>query len=130
MERLTEKVGEHFTVKQERVNGKFVGTQMCFDKLGELEDLEEKGLLLRLPCNVGDTLYKPNPITLKEIVEIRIESIFITESSINISGRTTKMKYSFCCSPSDIGKTVFLTREEAEAALAEMRSTEATHMSR
>ena len=27
------------------------------DKLGEYEDLEEQGLLLRLPCNVGDTVY-------------------------------------------------------------------------
>ena len=86
------------------------------------KDLEEQGLLLRFPCNVGDTVYKPNPITLSEIVEIKIESIFITESKINISGRTTKMKYSFCCSPSDFGKTVFLTQAEAEQKLKEMES--------
>ena len=88
----------------------------------EYKDLEEQGLLLRLPCKVGDTVYKPNPITLSEIVEIKIESIFITESKINISGRTTKMKYSFCCSPSDFGKTVFLTQAEAEQKLKEMES--------
>ena len=91
-----------------------------FQKLKEYEDLEEQGLLLRLPCKVGDTVYKPNPITLNEIVEIKIESIFIIESKINISGRTTKMKYSFCCSPSDIGKTVFLTKVEARQKLKEM----------
>lgn len=90
-------------------------------KLGQYEDAEEQGLLLRLPCKVEDTVYKPNPITLSEIVEIKIESIFITESGINISGRTKKMKYSFCCSPSDFGKTVFLTKEEAEQKLAEMK---------
>ena len=95
---------------------------LLLEALGKYEDAEEQGLLLRLPCKVGDTVYKPNPITLNEIVEIKIESIFITESKINISGRTTKMKYSFCCSPSDIGKTVFLTQAEAEQKLKEMES--------
>lgn len=91
-------------------------------KCDEYVRAEEQGLLLRLPCKVGDTVYKPNPITLNEIVEIKIESIFITESKINISGRTTKMKYSFCCSPSDIGKTVFFTQAEAKQKLKEMES--------
>lgn len=90
------------------------------DEWNEYKQLDEQGLLLRLPCKAGDTVYKPNPITLSEIVEIKIESIFITESKINISGRTTKMKYSFCCSPSDFGKTVFLTQAEAEQKLKEM----------
>ncbi len=83
----------------------------------DLIDAEEQGLLLKLPCKVGNTVYKPNPITLSEVVEINIESFFITESTVNISGRTTKRKYSFCCSPDDFGKTVFLTKEEAEQAL-------------
>lgn len=93
-----------------------------FEKLADYEDAEEQGLLLRLPCKVGDTVYKPNPITKKEIVGIEIESIFITESGINISGRTTIKKYSFCCKPDDFGKTVFLTEVEAEAKLKEMES--------
>lgn len=29
----------------------------CFNKLGEYENLEEKGKLLKLPCAVGDTVY-------------------------------------------------------------------------
>lgn len=93
-----------------------------FEKLADYEDAEEQGLFLRLPCKVGDTVYKPNPITKKEIVGIEIESIFITESGINISGRTTIKKYSFCCKPDDFGKTVFLTKAEAEAKLKEMES--------
>ena len=32
-----------------------------FKKLAEYEDLEEKGLLLRLPCKVGDKVYEPRP---------------------------------------------------------------------
>lgn len=95
-------------------------SRMTIEKLAAYEDAEEQGLLLRLPCKVGDTVYKPNPVTLKEIVEIKIESMFITENTFNISGRTTKMKYSFCCTPNDFGKTVFLTESEAKAKLKEM----------
>lgn len=91
-------------------------------KLKDYEDLEEQGRLIKLPCKVGDTVYKPNPVTLKEIVEIKIESMFITESNFNISGRTTQMKYSFCCIPKDFDKTVFLTKSEAEAKLKELRT--------
>lgn len=94
------------------------------EKLADYEGLEEQGRLVKLPCKVGDIVYKPNSVTLKEIVEIKIESMFITESNFNISGRTTKMKYSFCCTPKDFGKTVFLTKSEAEAKLKELRGVE------
>ena len=46
MERLTEKIDDHYIAKQRRLsNGKYAGNQMCLDKLGEPEDLEEHGLL-------------------------------------------------------------------------------------
>lgn len=90
-------------------------------KLVNYENLEEQDRLVKLPCKVGDIVYKPNSVTLKEIVEIKIESMFITESNFNISGRTTKMKYSFCCTPKDFGKTVFLTKSEVEAKLKRLR---------
>lgn len=119
MERLVEELYTFKGKVEDCDNDYIISVQ---EKLREYEDLEDKGLLLKTKCKPGDLLYKPNPITLKEIVEIRIESIFITESGINVSGRTTKMKYSFCCSPSDIGKTVFLTQEEAEQKLKEMKN--------
>ena len=31
--------------------------QKAFDKLAEYEDLEEQGLLLKLPCKIGDAVY-------------------------------------------------------------------------
>ena len=40
MSRLTERVEEHYIARQDRVNG-IIGNQMCLDKLGEIEDLEE-----------------------------------------------------------------------------------------
>lgn len=93
-------------------------------QLKEYQHLEEQDRLVKLPCKVGDIVYKPNSVTLKEIVEIKIESMFITESNFNISGRTTKMKYSFCCTPKDFGKTVFLTKSEVEAKLKRLRGGE------
>lgn len=129
MNRLTQKdrYGHYYT--NEKINDRMQDDELyphaydgkAIDRLGEYEDAEEQGLILRLPCKVGDVVYKPNPITMKEIVEIEIESIFISASGTNISGRTTKMKYSFCCSPSDFGKSVFLTKEAAEQALKETK---------
>ena len=70
MERLTirDKNGEaHMICKQmcgDYGNGceGQIDVDMCqryvaFDKLAEYEDLEEQGLLLKLPCKVGDTVY-------------------------------------------------------------------------
>lgn len=91
--------------------------KLLLEALGKYEDAAEKGLLIHLPCKVGDIVYKPNPITRNEVVGIKIESISLTESGINISGRTTIKKYSFYCKPEDFGETVFLTFEEAEAVI-------------
>lgn len=90
-------------------------------KLGEYEDLEEQGLLLRLPCKVGDTVYsiandgKIYPV--KATREVRIVNgvlHIICESC----------RYSDLVSYDDIGKTVFLTQAEAEAKLKELRGGE------
>lgn len=98
--------------------------EAVYRRLKEYEDLEEQGGLVYLPCKVGDTVYKPNSIVLSAIVEIKIESIFITEGKVNISGRTTVSKYSCCFKPDDFGKTVFLTKEEVEEKLEELRGEE------
>ena len=99
------------------------------EKLAEYEDAEEQGLLLRLPCKVGDTIWdndygKPcayaitgfsfgagedyidEPVSLKEVV------CYYSNYSGSITG-------SFAVS--EIGKTVFLTKAEAENKLKEMK---------
>ena len=79
----------------------------AIEKLEEYEGLEEQGKLLKLPCAVGDTVYvlridnsayMMNNEKVWEIVEDKFE-VFHFDS---------------------IGKTVFLTKEAAEAALKEM----------
>lgn len=121
MERLTEKRGGQNVIPL-RQDGKTkwslcsagmgdASTQFLYgehaDKLAELEDLEEQGKLLKLPCAVGDmvyvlridnTAYMTNNKKVWEIAEERFEIRHFDS----------------------IGKTVFLTRQEAEQALKEM----------
>ncbi len=80
----------------------------CEQRLKHYESLEEKGLLLKLPCKVGDLVWsiKTNEVILHEIV-----SIEITKNGVCFVSR-----YPFC-TLEDFGKTVFLTQAEAEEAL-------------
>ena len=38
---------------------RFGRKESAYKKLAEYEDLEEQGLLIKLPCKVGSTLYQP-----------------------------------------------------------------------
>lgn len=89
------------------------------EELKSYKEAEEHGLIVRLPCKVGDTVYK------------------ITRFC---SGGIRDCGYSYECSEcpeykpfieyidfkitilKDIGKNVFLTREEAEKKLEEMKN--------
>lgn len=83
------------------------------EKLKRYEDAEEQGLLVRLPCKVGDSVCV---IVEKNISKQKIQRVtFGSEGKIEFCTR----KRGFALF--DIGKTVFLTREEAEAKLKEMR---------
>lgn len=72
------------------------------EKLCEYEDLEEQGRLPKLPCKVGDDVYYILGIPNK--TPCVIDKCKFELSDIN-----------------KIGKTLFLTREEAEAKLKELR---------
>ena len=91
-------------------------------RLAEYEDLEEQGKLLKLPCAVGDTVYRINksaeePIIPMTVLEIGILSLKTEGYALQIMCRDNTdcgETYYFC---DDLGKIIFLTREEAEAAL-------------
>lgn len=79
----------------------FYSHMMTVKALGEYEDLEEQGLLLRLPCKEGDTIYYILGIPGKtpcviERAEFELSDIW------------------------KIGKSVFLTRSEAEEKMKEL----------
>ena len=105
--------------------------EAAWGKLAEYEDAEEQGLLLRLPaplddvesfeiadkgiwmkipCRKGDTVYEIDGITWKgyDWKYKSYENAFVKETVFRLEML------------SEIGKTVFLTKEEAEQALARM----------
>ena len=115
----------------------FISSNDCADKYGQVakwlerlkdyEDLEEQGLLVRLPCKVGDIIWD-NDFGYPQSYEINAYSYGYCDSYVepdiedqiifyyeNYSGSITG-----AFPMSEIGKTVFLTREEAEKKLEEM----------
>ena len=96
-----------------------------FEKLQDYEDLEEKGLLLRLPCKIGDTVYA---VTRNFISEYLIWSIEKYNEGFFFNWRCEKGIYKNIRGFTDyeIGKTVFLTKEAAEQKLKEMENNNET----
>ena len=115
MERLTDR-----TVKGEAMgNSSVADIGDILEKLAEYEDLEEQGLMLRLPVPIGTTVYKFEPLAkgTKRYIKTTITRYDVFDDSIwftfaNGLGRDIK----------DFGKTVFLTQAEAEQKLKEMES--------
>lgn len=122
MERLTEDsvTGETY-IKQCAsscpYDGDFCGTDECpvlnavADKLGEYERSEEQGLLVRLPCHIGTTVWDICGMDIRENVLSGIEC-----------GKDGKQ---FLWANHDewlgeLNDLVFLTREEAKKKLEEM----------
>lgn len=97
-------------------------------KLADYEDLEEQGRIIKLPCKLGDTVYY---ISEGFVEPCTIEVIFLadyTDKNGNCS-YMAEIHYDREDCPyvsteiyfTDFGKTVFLTKEEAEAKLKELK---------
>ena len=88
---------------------------VAIDRLCDLAEADRDGRVVVLPCKVGDKLYR---VFAGEIFEHRVGSM----KYFAIQGRWDIEMYPFCpCVESSIGKTIFLTREEAEKALEAMK---------
>ena len=93
-------------------------TKRIIERLTEYEDAEEQGLLLRLPCKVGTTVYNTtwwDDVTEK--VKVGEKTFYRTVHKHKISKSTFSLLDIY-----DFGKTVFLTKAEAEQKLKEMES--------
>lgn len=89
--------------------------QIAIQRLAEYEDAEEQGLLVRLPCKVGDTVWFISPLaSKKEITETIVEKIVVKEKGVYMKLACNVLYETSCKS---IGKTVFFTHEAAEKAL-------------
>ena len=94
-----------------------------YNRLKDYEDAEEQGLLLRLPCKVGDTVYAIGFNNNKPIIyESDVLNILITEKEIVFNVKVDEFEINSQLKQSMFGKTVFLTQAEAEQKLMEMES--------
>ena len=101
------------------------------NRLRELAQAEKEGRLVVLPCDVGDTVYVIDPgdyeheykpyVRLKTVSEINWKATRKKDLGwgLILAGGNcgTSARYKL----NNVGKTVFLTREAAEAALDAMR---------
>lgn len=96
------------------------------EKLAEYEDLEEQGRLIKLPCRVGDKIFLDFAGFGKDVDEFTVEDFHLDcfedggvilfcdyeSNDGTFSGQIDVMEF---------GKTVFLTKSEAEEKLKELR---------
>lgn len=106
-----------------------LGDDYDLDRLRELVEADRDGRCVVLPCKVGESLWihdkdgKPREMILDK-PDIRCHC----KEEDNLCMVLCRAKHMGVCAKrlfndgSDIGKTVFLTREEAEAALEEMKN--------
>ena len=93
------------------------------ERLKEYEDLDEQGLLLRLPCKVGSTLYQLGYSSINEYKVIGLcFDIHHNKWMYEVAYETGFEWHKTVCDFNHIGKTVFLTQAEAEQKLKEMES--------
>lgn len=129
MERLTERernVDGTGVAKEEITDGLLKPfADKILTKLAVYEDLEEQGLLVRLPCNVGDTVYRVNAGAKQPIIPMTVSEIhflcYKNERAIRFDAIGKEDMGESCYRLEDIGRIVFLTREEAEKKLEEMK---------
>lgn len=92
----------------------------AIEKLATYEDLEEQGLLVRLPCKLNGTLYSVN-YSNKTIAENTIIKISINDHVKRFYCIDDNLRERIFFSRR-IGENVFLTREEAEKKLEELKN--------
>ena len=99
----------------------------AYFKLKDYDDLEEQGLLLKLPCKVGDTVYAY--CSEFGIIPYVVDCIVINEH-ITFQCSSYSDPIGDCPSEcldeiepdiTDFGKTTFLAQAEAEQKLKEMK---------
>ena len=131
MERLTEvengtamvkgcgsncKYGFEYCRKEDWENCKTIDD--VIDKLAEYEDAEEQGLLFRLPCKVGTSVYMVAQDCGGDTLDCMRGDCECCPYLYSFVEENKFEAYMF----EDIGNTVFLTQEEAEQKLNEMES--------
>ncbi len=100
----------------------------ALEKIIEYEGLEEQGLLLRLPCKIGDTVYVvPSAVNYKlNLIDELGENNRVYEQTVSRIEMFEQGYGLTTCDGANLllskfyGETWFLTREEAEKKLKEL----------
>ena len=108
--------------------------EKALEKLATYEDLEEQGLLVRLPVKIGDDIYKiPSKANYdlnvlngykanNRVYHQKAYSIVFSQSGWFVQcDKDSIHAPNVICVDVEYGKTWFLTREEAEKKLEEMK---------
>lgn len=126
MNRLTEKINnESFVKRKNESRSVCYGCESisycitkcnlyeAIEKLTEYEDLEKQGLLIKLPCKVGSTVYRI--LYDRNIENSKVESFEFSEEGIFVRvSYESPMAYITSSYPIE---DLYFTREEAEKAL-------------
>ena len=121
-EKLAELCKEEIPDECKNPSKTIILTDDSVDEWHQYKTDKEQGLLLRLPCKVGSTLYQPisNRINEYKVIGLCFDitrNEWMYEVAYQIGLEWHKTTCDFDC----INKTVFLTKEEAEQALAKMK---------
>ena len=138
MERLTERernIDGTGVAKEEITDGLLKAfADKILTKLADYEDLEEQGLLVRLPVKIGDDIYKiPSKANYdlnvlngykanNRVYHQKVYSIVFSQRGWFVQcDKDSIHAPNIICVDVEYGKTWFLTREEAEKKLEEMK---------
>ena len=85
------------------------------EELERYKIAEQQGLLVKLPCKIGDAIYRMTPETLAPITRDIIMQITICDGFILLHGEVISE-----IDAAEIGETAFLSMEEADRKLKEL----------
>jgi hypothetical protein len=122
-ERLTERRGKYIALKGKDFHMDEEYT-ILKNRLAKLEDKIERGELVELPCKVGDEIYIVSKLGIEEFAVKAISFTILDHDCwgtnyIQFVDKNGHRKFNYQVYFSEIGKTVFLTKAEAEAKLKE-----------
>lgn len=114
LDRLAVLCNQRMTMREEVSQRFSLTAKIPLDRLRELAEADREGRCVVLPCKVEDDVYinifgRTLPFTVISISQMASTPTFKAQHGI-------RLVYIF--KADDVGETVFMTREEAEAALA------------
>lgn len=103
-----------------------IHTEICLRAIPNCENYKDESRFIELPCKVGDVVWYHKQL-MDDKATVVIEHSEVKQISINSHGIWLVIEYCHTLDVADIGKTVFLTPEEAEQALKEREKNARVH---